>query len=72
MGSPAEEVAVAVLKGLAAAVPTVAAWLFDVTKDRPDPFSRRVRDILPERSASRQVADELAGIHRTDDQENSP
>lgn len=60
MGSPSEDVAVAVLKGLAAAIPTVAAWLFDVTDGREDTFSRRVRDILPERSASRQAAEDIA------------
>lgn len=57
--TPAEEVAIAVLKGLAAAIPTVASWLRDVTSDREDAFSRRVRDILPERSASRAAADAL-------------
>lgn len=57
--TPAEELALAILKTLAAAVPPLAAWLSDVTSGRTDAFSLRVRDILPEQSASRAAADDM-------------
>ncbi len=62
MGDAAEEVALAVLKGLVSAVPTFASWLSGLLDNEPEQsaFSRRVRDILPERSASREAAEQIA------------
>lgn len=58
-----EEAALAVLKGLVALAPTFGAWLADIIDRSGDdsPNTRRVRDILPVRSASRAVADALTG-----------
>jgi hypothetical protein len=58
----AEDIALAVLKGLATAVPSFASWLAGLLDGEPSPsaFSRRVRDILPERSASREAAERMA------------
>ena len=59
MDPATEDVLFAVLKGLAAAIPPFASWLFGVTQGRDDVISRRVRDILPEKSASRAAAEDI-------------
>ncbi len=61
MGSAAEEVALAVVKGLVEALPSFAEWIGGLLDNEPEPsaFSRRVRDILPERSVSREAADKI-------------
>lgn len=63
MGDAAETVAIAVLEGLVKALPSFASWLGGLLDNEPEPssFSRRVRDILPERSASREAADQVSG-----------
>lgn len=63
MGDAAENVAIEVLKGLVTALPSFASWLADLLDNEPTPsaFSRRVRDILPERSASREAANRVVG-----------
>lgn len=38
--------------GVAALVPQIANWLRDAAADRDDNVSKRVRDILPEKSES--------------------
>ena len=61
-----DEALVFLLKGLAMAIPRFAEWLFS---REDDPVVRRVRDILPEKSRSREaqerlereIADEQAG-----------
>lgn len=62
MGEVAENLAVAVLKTLATEIPAFASWLSGLLdgESEPSPFSRRVRDVLPERSASRAAAEQIA------------
>ncbi len=62
VADPAEDVAIAVLKGLASEVPSVATWLGNLIAGEatPSALSLRVRDILPERSASREAAEQIA------------
>lgn len=52
-----DEILVALLKGLAMAIPMFAEWLAGLGDD--DPVVRRVRDILPEKSRSRAAAERL-------------
>ena len=62
MDDVAEALALAMLKALATSIPAFATWLGGLLDGEPEPsaFSRRVRDILPERSKSREVAEKLA------------
>lgn len=53
-----DEALVALLKGLAMAIPTFAEWLFS-DDDDPDPIVRRVREIMPEKSRSREAAERM-------------
>jgi len=57
----ATEITLAILKALVTSAPAFAAWLSGLLDGEPTPsdFSRRVRDILPERSASRDAAEKL-------------
>jgi hypothetical protein len=57
-----DDVALAVLKALAEAIPSFASWIGGLLDSEPEPsaFSRRVRDILPAKSESRQAAEDLA------------
>lgn len=41
--------------------PELAHWLGDLTSGRVDPISLRVKDILPEESASRRAQREIGG-----------
>lgn len=57
-----DDALLAILKGLVVVVPAFGRWLaglLDGADERPD-FSRRVRDVLPARSASRAAAEELS------------
>lgn len=58
--SPAEE---AVMRAIAAALPNIPRWLSMLTEGDAD-ATRQVADILPERSASQAVADELRETRR--------
>lgn len=49
-----------ILRAAAAHIPEFAEWLELVTRDRDDPISLHVHDVLPIRSASRAVAEDLA------------
>lgn len=53
------EKVLAILRTLAIVFPPLAAWLDEVTRDRDDEMSVRVRDILPGRSLSREAAEHL-------------
>lgn len=54
--SDAEAGLLAALVGL---VPSIGRWIECLAGDDPETATRRVREILPERSASQAVADEL-------------
>lgn len=53
------KLALDILRVLLVAVPAMADWIRDLTEGRTDPFSVRVRDILPEESESRKAEREL-------------
>lgn len=50
-----DDLIVAILAGLASAIPRFAEWLFS----RSDPIVERVREIMPEKSYSRTVAEQM-------------
>lgn len=47
------------LTAIVGLVPNVGRWIESLAGDEPEMATRRVRDVLPERSASQQAADEL-------------
>lgn len=56
------EAELAILKAAIEAAPAIAEWIGDLIAGGAHPDdTRRVRDILPERSASQKAADELHG-----------
>ncbi|AKV03205.1 hypothetical protein AKJ09_09868 [Labilithrix luteola] len=63
MGEALDDAAVALIGALAAAMPSIGRWLADLIDSHPSPSATtlRVRDVLPERSRSREVFDALRG-----------
>jgi hypothetical protein len=55
------EIALKLLQIVLEIAPELVDWLHDLTSGKTDPVSLRVKDILPEQSASRAAQHQLGG-----------